>query len=200
MDSIRNVLEAIRKLANEYLQNLDKRADDWVVLANIADHKGHINDRTNDKIVMSLYNITHETVVSTYVAAQPGVGGGYAVVAPPLYIDLHLIFMANFVEQNYADGLTAISRTISYFQQNPCFTHDTAPQLDPDVDKITLEFTSLDPVEINYVMGMLGTRYLPSVFYKLRLIPFASQAMQARTYPARGAAASGAMPTAGLQT
>jgi len=185
MDAIRNVLEVVRQLANEYLQNLERRADDWVILSNLIDHQGKMNEMTRNKLVMSLYNITHETVISTYTAAQPGVGG-YAIVPPPLYIDLHILVIANFIEQNYPEGLAAVSRAISFFQQNPAFTHDSAPQLDPGVDKITLEFTSLSPVDVNYVMGMLGARYLPSVFYKLRLIPFASQAMQARTYPARG--------------
>jgi hypothetical protein len=35
-------------------------------------------------------------------------------------------------------------------------------------------------------MGMLGTKYLPCVFYKLRMLPFASTAMQARAYPVSG--------------
>ncbi|MDE1150368.1 MAG: DUF4255 domain-containing protein [Azospirillaceae bacterium] len=193
MDAIRNVLETIRQAANQYLMNLGHRSDDWIVLSNIVDHSGQESDLTRDKVVMTVYNITHETVIASYTAAQPGTGGSFAVVQPPLYIDLHLIFMANFTDRNYAEGLAAISRTIAFFQQNPWFTHATTPQLDPVVDKVTLEFTSLDPVAVNYVMGMLGTRYLPSVFYKLRLIPFASTAMQARAYPARGTDAQGRM-------
>jgi hypothetical protein len=185
MDAILNVLEVISQYCNEYLQNLDRRPDDWVALTNIVDHQGRINEATRDKVVMSLYNITHETVVSTYTAAQPGIGG-YAIVQPPLYIDLHIVLLANFIERSYRDGLAAISRTISFFQQNPTFTHANAPDLGPTVDKIVLEFTSLGPVDVNYVMGMLGTKYLPCVFYKLRLIPFASPAMTARSYPARG--------------
>lgn len=191
MDAIRNVLDVIRQLAEQYLQNLEHREDGWVVLTNIVDHDGRLNEATRSKIVMLLYNITHETVISTYTAAQPGPRGGFAVVQPPLYIDLHLAFMANFVDGHYPEGLAAISRIIAFFQQNPWLTHDTAPRLDPVVDKITLEFTSLGPVDVNYVMGMLGTRYLPSVFYKLRLIPYASPAMQARAYPARGTDTTG---------
>ena len=186
MDSIRNVLEIIQNLANEYMQNLHKRSDGWVVLTNLVDHQGSLNEMTRDKVVMSLYNITHETVVSTFTAAKPGIAGGFAIVQPPLYIDLHLVFLANFIGNGYSEGLAAISRIISYFQRNPFFTHDNAPGLDPSVDKVRLEFTSLGAVDVNYVLGMLGARYLPSVFYKLRLIPFASDAMQARAHPARG--------------
>ncbi len=96
------------------------------------------------------------------------------------------MFMANFSSNNYADGLSAISNIISYFQQNPWFNQSNAPDLGPQIDKITLEMSSLDPVEVNYVMGMLGTKYFPCVFYKLRMLPFGSTAMQARAYPVSG--------------
>jgi hypothetical protein len=98
--------------------------------------------------------------------------------------------MANFSGRNYSDGLAAISRLIAYFQQMPWFNQANAPDLDPEIDKITMEFANLTPSEVNYVVGMLGVNYLPSVFYKLRMLPFASTAMQARTYPARGGSVS----------
>lgn len=96
------------------------------------------------------------------------------------------MFMANFSAKNYSDGLAAISYVISFFQQNPWFNQASAPDLGPEINKISMEMANLDPVDINYVMGMLGTKYLPSVFYKLRLLPFASTAMSAQTYPVAG--------------
>jgi hypothetical protein len=185
MSSIRGVLEVIRRLANEYMQNLDRRGDDWVSLTSTVYHDGSVNDSTRDKVVMTLYNITRENIISSYSSAKAG-ADAYAIVQPPIYIDLHLVFMANFAAHNYSDGLSAISRIISFFQQNPWFTQANAPELPIEIDKITFEMSSLDPVEVNYVMGMLGTKYLPSVFYKLRMLPFASTAMRARTYPVAG--------------
>ncbi|HYE50582.1 MAG TPA: DUF4255 domain-containing protein [Azospirillaceae bacterium] len=190
MDAIRNVLEIIRDRLNQSLQNLDPRPDEWVALTNLVQHDGKTNERADNKVVMSVYNIVNETIVSTYTAAQPG-PGGFAMMPPPLYVDLYLTFMANFGGGVYAEGLAAISRVVSFFQRNPWLTHENAPDLDPTVDKITLEFASLTPADVNYVMGMMGARYLPSVFYKLRLIPFSGQAMQARTYPARGIDSTG---------
>lgn len=185
MANIRTVLEVIRQLANEYMQNVDRRGDDWVTLTSIVYHDGNVNEHCRDKVVMTLYNIVRENIVSTYTPAKGG-EDSFAIVQPPIYVDLHLAFMANFASHSYPDGLAAISRIISFFQQNPWFTQANAPDLGPEVDKVTLEMSSLDPVDVNYVMGMLGTRYMPSVFYKLRMLPFASGAMQARTYPVAG--------------
>ena len=35
-------------------------------------------------------------------------------------------------------------------------------------------------------MGLLGTKYLPSVYYKVRLLPFQSDAMSSTTPAAQG--------------
>ncbi len=189
MANIRNVLEVICKSANEYLQNIDRRNDDWVVLSSIVDHDGSINESIKDKVVMTLYNITRENIVSNYTPARPG-ADSFAIVRPPIYINLHLMFMANFSGKNYADGLAAISRIISFFQQNPSFTQTNAPDLQPGIDKLTMDIENLTPIDVNYIMSILGTKYFPSTFYKLRLLPFDSNAMQARTYGVMGVGVS----------
>jgi Pvc16 N-terminal domain len=184
-DVIHNVLDAIRQSANQYLQNIDHRDDDWVVLANLTAQGGTPNEGSQGKVVMCLYNITHETTISTYQPVRQSALGMYTV-APPLYIDLHVMFMANFADRQYGSGLGAMSRLITFLQQNPTLTHATNPRLDPSVEKITLEFVNLDLSELNHVLGMMGVSYLPAIFYKLRMITFASPAMQSQVYPARG--------------
>ena len=190
-DLIRNALETISGLANAYLENLDRRGDAWISLTSLVDHNGTLNQGARDKIVMCVYNITRETTISTYQSTLSGgrksdPAAGLAIVSPPLFIDIHLMFMANFTEKNYSDGLAALSRLVGYFQQTPFYDASNAPGLDPAFDKLTLEFENLSPVDVNYVMSMLGTRYLPSAFYKLRMIPFASTAMQGRAYAVGG--------------
>jgi hypothetical protein len=167
------------------MQNLDRRGDDWVVLTSVVNPDGSMNLAARDKVVMSLYNISRENIVSTYSPAKAGVDS-FGIIQAPIYINLHVIFMANFWTNNYTDGLGAISQVISFFQQNPCFNQANAPDLGPEIDKITMEMANQDTAELNHLMGMLGTKYLPSVFYKLRLLPFASTALHARTYPVAG--------------
>lgn len=186
MDMIRTVCELIRSRLNAFFQNTDRGDEDWVTLSNIVDHDGAICQAAKDKIVMVLTNITHETIVSTYNSTAKTASSTYAVIQPPLYIDLFILFFANFYDKRYAQGLGMISRTIGFFQQNPWFTHDNMPDLDPRIDKITMEITNLDLLQVNYLMGMLGTKYLPSVYYKLRMIPFSSDAMQAAVPAAQG--------------
>jgi hypothetical protein len=188
MDLIRRVLELIRHRLNEYFNVADARAEEWVILANVVDHEGRANAAARDKIVMMLVNIKHETAISTYTAATRSRTTAYQVVPAPIYIDLYVLFFANFYDDGYAQGLTMISRTISYFQQNPWFTTENMPDLPPAIDKLTMEISNLDLLEVNYLMGMIGAKYLPSVYYKLRMLPFTSEAIRGVVQPVEGPA------------
>lgn len=191
MGSIQTALELIRQKLNESFKNTDPRDDDWVILSNIVDHEGRPYEAAKDKVVMVLANIQHETTISTYNRAQPVKGDQYAIVAPPLYINIFVLFFANFYDKNYAEGLGMISRTISFFQQNPCFTHENLPGMDTIIAKLTFEMSNLDMTGLNYLMALMGTKYLPSAYYKVRMIPFDSTAMQGLVPAAQGVQAPG---------
>lgn len=181
MDLIRTVLDLIRQKLNESFMNADPRPEDWIILGNIVDHDGRPYAAAKDKVAMVLTNIKHETVISTYTSAVKTKTSSYAIVPAPIYIDLYVLFYANFYDENYRQGLAMISRVISFFQQNPWFNSDNMPDLPPAVDKLAMEISSLDLLELNYLMGMLGVKYLPSVFYKLRMLPFAGEPIEAIT-------------------
>ena len=191
MSEIRGTLEQVRKRLNEFLWTASPRQDDWVILSDIVDQSGQPIQEAQEKVVMFLAGIQKETAVSTYNPNVPVAGNRYAVVAPPLYIDLFILFYANFSGKNYAEGLSAIQRTITFFQQNLWFTHDNLPGLDARIDKLTFEMTNLDPTDLNYILGLTGAKYLPSVYYKVRMIPFESDAMQAQVPAAQGVQAPG---------
>lgn len=197
MTAIRSTCEAIRARLDQSFRIVDPREDDWVVLSNVVNHQGQPFEGARNKVVMSLIGIGHETTIATFTRTAPVEGNQYGVVTPPLYVFLMLLFTANFQDERYAEGLGAVSRTIAFFQQYPCFSRDAMPELDPVIEKLTLEITNMDLVQTNYVTGMLGIRYLPSVLYKLRLIPFRSDAASAIVPAASGVGTGGSSPERG---
>jgi hypothetical protein len=180
MSEIRGTLEVIRIRLNESLRHAPPRASDWVVLSDLVDPEGNPVPEARDKLVMFLAGIQRETTVNTYNPSEPVSGNNHAVVAPPLYIDLFVLFYANFSGKSYAEGLAVIARTISFFQQRPWLTRDNLPGLDPRIDKLTFELVNLDPVDLNYLIGLTGAKYFPSVYYKVRMIPFLGDALTAQ--------------------
>lgn len=191
MGNIRQPLELIRNRLNEYIKNSVPRPEDWVILANLLNTDGSAYEEARDKVVMFLANIQNDTTISTFNRNVPIQNNQYAVVTPPLYLNLYVLFYANFQDKNYADGLGAISRVISFFQQNPAFTHETLPDLEPDIPKLSFELTNLDATGLSYLMSLAGVKYLPSVYYRVRMIPFQANAMQSLTPAVQGLGAPG---------
>lgn len=185
-DILRTTLEAIRQVADAHMRAQVAREESWVALTSPSDLDGTANPFARDKVVMSVHNLTQETSVSTFSASVPGKTDDWARAPMPLYLNVHLMFAANFTPDRYADGLAALSRLIGFFQQHPCFTRDTMPGLDPQIDTIMLEFENLATADLHATTSLLGIRYQPSVFYKLRMLPFAAAPIQAAipsTYP-----------------
>jgi len=170
MDEIRTVLELLRGSLNDFLRTADSREEDWVILSNIMGNDGREFDSAKDKLIMVLANIVQENTVST-VDTRRSDG-----VWPPLYVDLSVLLYANFQNQSYSQGLMLISRAIAFFQQNPFFTHANLPDLPASIDKLTINYESLDFSALHDLMGMLGVKYLPSACYRVRTIPFSGQA------------------------
>jgi hypothetical protein len=169
--NIQHTLELIRHQFNEVLGNAEPRADDWVILSNVTDHKGNVIEETRDKLVMMLVNIQHNPIVRI---PQPPIVNPADSIDPPLHLDLFVLFRANFYDRNYLQGLGLISKTISYFQQHPCFTSENLLHLDPNIERLTFQMVNLDLANLRCLKDLVGATYLPSVYYKMQVIPFMS--------------------------
>ena len=154
MDTLATSLELIRGQLNAALQAAEPRADDWVILTNVIGQDGVLFEDARDKVAMLLVNIAGDATLR----ASPNPAG-----VPPARLDLLVAFVANFENRDCAKGLTAIARTIAFFRQTPVFT---AP--DAGVEPLSMLAADLSLADVGGVMAMLGLRYRPSVFYRLR--------------------------------
>jgi hypothetical protein len=179
-------LETVRRRLNEFIQAAEPRPEEWVVLSNLVDPEGKAYDGARNRLVMYLANVQKETVVSTATGVVPAGDSRYAIVAPPLYVNLYVLVFANFYDAGYAEGLGVLSLAIRFFQQNPSFTPATLPGLPAGVDRLSWEMATLDAAGLNYLMGMAGVKYLPSVLYKVRLLAFQGGAVQAQAPAVQG--------------
>lgn len=175
---IRQTLEAVRKRLNQFIRAADPGELEWVLLSNLVDPSGTPYQEANNRLVMFLANVARENTIGTYNPTRPAEGNRHAAVAPPLYVDLYVLVVANFYNENYKVGLDLLTLTLSFFQQNPFFTPDNLPDLPAGVDRLTFELANLPPTELSYVLGLAGVKYLPSAYYKVRMLPFQSDAVQ----------------------
>ena len=186
MSILATTLEIVRERLNAALQNLESQPDPWVALSTMKDADGQPAEGVRNKLVLCLFNLLDEKMMNAGGPMARGPTGEFGAASPPLYLDVNIALIANFHGERYADGLTALSRAISYFQQNPWLNRRMAPQLDPAIEKLTFDFLNLESSELFSVMSALGISYVPTVFYKIRLLPFTSQAMTVRVTPVGG--------------
>jgi hypothetical protein len=168
-----DTLEVVRCRVNQFLLNTEQRSDDWVVLGNALEPDGSPSGAALNKIVMTVTNIGRE------------IGHGQGP-AQQLDVIVDLAFIANFAAAQYGDGLTALSLVIACLHQQPLLTLQTASTLPAEVENASLEMINLSAADLNHVFGTMGLKYQPSVFYRLRLLPYLAASSQSRPLPVRG--------------
>jgi hypothetical protein len=157
---------------NQFLRYQYQLAEDIVAVSNLLAQDGTVAPHINNKVVVSLVNVEKDTTVNR------GNGAGSmmrsAVYSPPIYLNLYVVFAANFSGPNYPEALKFISSTISYFQRLPVFDHSTTPDLDNRIEKLVLDIENLKTHELSNLWTVLSGKYLPSIMYKVRMIAFDS--------------------------
>lgn len=99
---------------------------------------------------------------------------------------------ANFTAANYGAGLSRLSTAICYFQETPVFTRENTPALPANLDRLTVEFVSLDFAQMGHLLTATGSKYRPSAVYRLRRLPFVGAPLGGIAPPVRSTGRGGA--------
>jgi hypothetical protein len=179
MAMLQTILDRLRARLEAALQISEARTEPWVALTNPVDPDGRVAESARNKMVMVLVGLQSDPALG----ALPRTTAAAARAAPPLHLNALVMLIANFSGSDYATGLGMLSRTITFFHQNPVFIPDPLPGLPPD--NIVLDFVNIDLAQTRDLAGMLGLTYLPSALYRMRSLTFSSDAQPAGATPAR---------------
>ncbi len=91
-------------------------------------------------------------------------------VNPDIIINLYVLFVAKF--KDYEQSLHSISLILHYFQANPYFDLQNAPELGSAINHLALELNTLTTTQQNELWGILRCSYLPSLVYKVKAVAF----------------------------
>lgn len=165
---------AIKFLSDEVNTYLKKRALIGPTFGSVI--TGQIVDDTGkwviaaDNVGLTLINIEEERILQSQLPDRLYVNGNHIVVPPELKLNLTLLFHIRHTSSNYEQSLRFLSNVLTFFQAHPSFTADAYPGLDPRIEKLTVEMLSLSTEQLNQVWAYLGSKYLPSVAYRVRMI------------------------------
>jgi len=164
---------AINHLAgqlNQQFRNNFQLVEDIVVVSTLIELDGSTAANAYNKIALTLVNIEKDSLPYRPNLASHGRDERQIVHSSPLYLNLYLMMSANFGAGNYSEALKTISQAITFFQQQAVFDRQNSPGLDPRIEKLILEVENLKIPDLNNLWSLIGGRYLPSVFYKVRMI------------------------------
>ena len=164
---------AINHLAtqlNAYLKRTNNLMEDIVVVSSLLEADGSAAAHANNKLILFLTNIEKDTVPQRASQRVAGSDGRGIASSQPLYLNLYIMLAANFSGANYAESLKFISKAISYFQIHSIFDRQSSPDMDARIDRLVLDIENLNIQDLSNMWGLFGGKYLPSVYYRVRMI------------------------------
>ncbi len=168
---IDSVLVHIRDILNQYFKNQHGFSDNKVVLSNLLENDGSSPIEVEDRLVFFLLSIGEEFTLKNKSGRTGGaIGTGFIDHASPLYLNLQLVFCANFKNKNYVEGLNYLSLLINFFQNNRIINSSAIQGVSRDIGKISFELCSLSYDSLSHVWSAIGSKILPSAVYKVGLV------------------------------
>lgn len=144
--------------------------EDRVVISSLINPDGSITENIENKIVISVINLEHETTVKSMNNYVDDSNNNYGKVSPPVYLNLYLLISANYDSGNYIEALKMLSTVIGIFQANTYFTQQKNPEMQSPLEKLTFEIFNLPINELSHIWSGIGAKYVPSIVYKVRMI------------------------------
>ncbi|AXT53597.1 DUF4255 domain-containing protein [Aquimarina sp. BL5] len=175
---IHSSLRFLTRTINDYLSMKNGLDENKIFLTHVSDESGvAIPDKS---LGLSLVNIEEEKIFKEQNTAFINANGSVEYRNPELKLNLYVLISANYQNKDiddpsddYYEGLKQLSYVISLFQSKNVFTNDNTPAMaseDPNIKKLILELYSYSFEQMYNFWSVLGTKYLPSVLYKVRLL------------------------------
>lgn len=171
---IRQTLKIIKDEMQTFLDQKDpediRKAQ--VVLSNILDQDGkaaysaNADEGTNHFLVATLVNIQEEAHLRPPHRIREIPGPELIKQNPEVNLNLFVLFSA--FSTQYETSLGIITDVIKFFQGKPYMTKMNTPNMDPEIIRITADLYTMTFEQQNYLWGLMGAKYMPSVVYKLR--------------------------------
>lgn len=152
---------------NEHLKLSFSRFENAVVLDNLVEGQGGSILQDQNQVVMTLTNISEESTLKNS-KSQSQSSTHTTGVNPTMYLNCFVLFSACFSGNNYNTGLKYLSEIIQYFHSNRLLHN---PKSNDDFKKLSFELVKMNLSEQSHLWSLLGSSYMPSVLYKVGLVP-----------------------------
>lgn len=169
---IGSTLDFVAQQLNSYICNALKinPSSNKVLLSAIVEPGGEIAVKEPNVLLLKLINIEPDPIANGSEPVVRHPRGSDIVESAPLYLNLRFILAAYFKPEQVKMGQDMLTLGISYLQGKPLWNPQNTPELPDNIQRLVFEMGSLDLHQLNHVWGAIGTKYLPSAIYKVRML------------------------------
>lgn len=166
-------LQALVVELNAYLKRVFSLTDSQpiVLLTALTSPDGSANADTLNRLCLTLVGLEQEATLRNGAPSrlqESSQGLEYIRANPAVRLNLRVVLAANF--SDYTEALKFLASAIAFFQRKNVLTPQNTPALDAQLDKVIIELETVETQEWSYLWGMLGTKCLPAVVYKVRML------------------------------
>jgi len=181
---IRTALEFIKKQLDAYIVEREQDAANYsmnnvVELQSVVAPDGTLIPTDANHISVMLAGQEEERREGKRPHYIPTDDKQFMKLNPPVELDLFVLFIAH--KKDYGTALRDLSSVISFFQANPVFDQEKYPSLNAAVlepnnkpwqliERLVFTMHNLSFEQQNNLWGMLGSKYIPSIVYKMKMI------------------------------
>ena len=168
----------IEKKLNSHFKLLMGIDEDKVVLSNIVNQKGDVEEFEDNKIVCTLVGLEKEGLANSQHYYKNISDKATIYANPPLHLNLYVLFSVHYTQSNYTESLKMLSMLIAYFQGNNSFTSLKDPDLSEEIQMLNFEILEQNQFDRSQMWSMIGAKYVPSIVYKVRMLTFDTTAVK----------------------
>lgn len=181
---IRTALEFIQKELDAYITDREQDPSSYaagtvVDLKSIIKPDGTINVTETSHVTIMLVGIEEERREGKRPYYTPTDDKQFKRLNPPVELDLSILFVGH--NSDYPTCLRDISDVIAFFQSNSVFDAQKYPGLNSTVadpvnkpwqmiERLSCRLCSLSFEQQNNLWALLGSKYMPSVVYKINML------------------------------
>jgi Pvc16 N-terminal domain len=161
---IQKALQFINDNLNDFLKNKMALKENIVILNNIANINGTVPLQNQNKIVLTLFNLSEEQIIQSRFPISPN----SINQTRKRNCSFHLLLSSYF--DNYAEALKLLDAAHKYFYENAVFNAISFSNFPAGLENVQISLHSTTAEELHHIWASVGAKYLPSLIYKVRVL------------------------------
>ncbi len=192
---IRTALEFLKEELDAYL--VERDPDNYIVgnvseVVSLVQSNGSQGFNDTNHLAIVLVGLEEDQSEGKYARHKTVESNKIITLQPPIELNLYLLFVAHKID--YPSALRDVSNVICFFQENPVFDQAHYPNLnekvaDPTskpwqlIERLSLRIHNLTFEQQNNLWAALGTKQMPNVVYKVRMLTVFSTRSKQQAVP-----------------